>query len=288
MRTLRHLVILSLVVLVAVFLAAPSAMAKKQLTEDELDMVTAAGEPMVITATDAVTYTDGSTFSLTLPSDAQKGLETLTLNNLVGELQIANAYNIQTSAASITGTQTNTITQSWGATHDLTASFASVAGVSAGNGGAGGSSLAAAGCVNTGATGTAKCAGQVASAGAGGAGGNGGNGASGVLAGAVTSDYADVIIAGATVNVDVDPVFSMTLDSTSQQGLLALVINNVVGMSQVANALNISAANVNMNPAAGGFLPGATQNVATTQVNTINQFRGTPYSRPLAPVLFSP
>jgi len=293
MRTLRQIVILSLVVLVAVFLAAPSAMAKKQLTENELDMVTAAGEPMVINGglIGSITYTDGSTFSMTLPTGAQTGLQALTLNNVVGELQLANAFNVQSAVQDLSGGQTNTITQSWGATKDLTASFATVAGVTAaaGNGGNGGDSEASSGC-GTG-SGTAKCAGNVAKASAGGDGGAGGAGSTspGKIAGAVTSQYGDVIITGGGVSgsiyVDVDPVFAMTLDTTSQSNLLALVVNNIVGMSQVANATNISGAGVTLVPLAIGP---TSSNGRAAQANTINQFRGTPYSRPLAPVVFSP
>ena len=108
MRTLRHLVILSLVVVVAVFLAAPSAMAKKALTEDELDLITAAGQPVIVTGgTGGVTFSDTSNFSMLLPTDAQSGLQALSLNNLIGENQLANAFNIM----SISGVTTTGIRQ---------------------------------------------------------------------------------------------------------------------------------------------------------------------------------
>lgn len=289
---MKKLVIMSLVVLVAVFLAAPSAMAKKQLTEDELEMITAAGQPMIIEGgTGSINYTDTSAFDILLPTGAQENLMTLVLNNVVGENQLANAFNIQSSTATTSGTQENTITQSWGATRDVSAAFATVAGVAATAAAHadGGDAIVANVCID------AKCGIQYGKA------GNAGNGAAaaaaaavrGVIMGAVLSQYADVIITGdrgvsGDIFADVNPVFTMTLDETSQAGLLALVVNNVVGMNQVANAFNIASGSFTYNPAGGGFILGATQGVTTGQTNTINQFRGTPFSRPAAPIVVGP
>jgi hypothetical protein len=288
MRTLRHLVILSLVVVVAVFLAAPSAMAKKALTEDELDLITAAGQPVIVTGgTGTITFSDTSNFSMLLPTDAQSGLQALSLNNLVGENQLANAFNIQSGLFG-SGTQENTVTQSWGSTKDLTFGFASVAGVSApGGDGGDADAFAASGC---GMAGSVKC-GINYSKGGTATGGNGGNGSTsrGVLGVAVLSEYSDVNISGTgDISVDINPVFSMTLDTTSQSNLAALFVNNVVGMNQVANAMNLSSSTIQMDRAGAGYiLAGGNQGI-TSQTNTINQFRGTPYSRPAPPAIVGP
>jgi hypothetical protein len=289
MRTLRHLVILSLVVVVAVFLAAPSAMAKKALTEDELDLITAAGQPVIVTGgTGTITFSDTSNFSMLLPTDAQSGLQALSLNNLVGENQLANAFNIQSTFGAPQGNQENTITQSWGSTKDLTFGFASVAGVSApGGDGGDADAFGASGC---GLAGSVKC-GINYSKGGTATGGNGGNGSTsqGVLGVAVLSEYSDVNISGeGAISVDLNPVFSMTLDTTSQSNLAALIVNNVVGMNQVANALNISGGVLTMNSAGAGWVLGSNGMAMTLQSNTINQFRGTPYSRPAPPAIVGP
>ena len=103
------------------------------------------------------------------------------------------------------------------------------------------------------------------------------------------SEYSDVNISGTgAISVDINPVFSMTLDTTSQSNLAALIVNNVVGMNQVANALNIAGGSVPLNNAGPGMLSGSNFATTNTQSNTINQFRGTPYSRPLAPVVIGP
>jgi len=274
---MKKLVIMSLVVLVAVFLAAPSAMAKKQLTDGELDLITAAGEPMVITATGSVQYTDEAAFDLSLPEDAQAGIAALVVNNLVGELQIANAFNIQAATGTVSGTdQSNDITQSWGSTKDYTFGFVSVAGTDGGDAIAGNANVCEPG---------AKCNSPIA------VGDNvatGGAGAPGVIAGAVASTYADVIIdSEAEVIVNVAPVYSLELLSGAQADLVALVVNNVAGMSQVANAINIAGGTLIMNPAASMInTTGGT--TAMVQANTISQCRGTPCGRPGPPVAFSP
>jgi len=287
---MKKLVIMSLVVLVAVFLAAPSAMAKKQLTNDELEMITAAGEPMIISGgSGTIFYTDTSSFDMLLPTDAQDKLMALVVNNLVGELQVANAFNIESAQGDLEGNQENIITQSWGATKDVSFGFATVAGATAvgGAGGAGGSASASSSCASG-----AKCGIQYNKGGTGGAGGKGGdaNAARGVIAAAVLSWYADVIISGTgDINVDVNPVYAMTLDTTSQAGLMALVVNNIVGMSQVANAINIESGALQYNPAGSGFLAPTALQADGSQKNTINQFRGTPFSKPsVVPVVIGP
>jgi hypothetical protein len=277
MRTLKHLVILSLVVFVAVFIAAPSAMAKKALSEDELDLITAAGQPKIIqTGSGNISFSDSPVDTLNLASDSQKSLAALVLNNIAGEVQIANALNVTTigTQAGILS-QANTITQSWGATKDWTS--ASVRGVSASAaGGPGGS--ASGNTVTCGKCGINKAGNAI-----GGAGGNASASTSpGVLK--ILTKYADDIVETGTgdITVNQNGVQTLALESGSQQTLSALVVNNIVGLSQVANAINILAQSVLMN-SGGQTLNGTFIAVGQTQSNTINQFRGTPFSRPASP-----
>jgi hypothetical protein len=278
MRTLKHLVILSLVAFVAVFVAAPSALAKKALSEDEMDLITAAGQPKIIqTGTGEITFFDGPVNSLILGTDSQSSLSALTLNNVVGEVQLANAINVTAAIFAAGSEQTNTITQSWGATKDWTSS--TVAGVSA----------TAASSASAAASSTASCfkCGVVRS----------GNAAASTAAAAAASTspgsnkiltkYADQIIESVSGDVFVEQngTSSLILEGTAQTTLSALVVNNIVGLSQVANAINIMGNSVNANPGLPAFQvnPATELRAAASQSNTINQFRGTPFSRPAAP-----
>jgi hypothetical protein len=274
MGRLKHLVILSLVVLVAVFVAAPSALAKKQLTEDEMDLVTAAGQPKIIqSGTGTIFFIDSPVNTLALESGSQSTLAALVLNNIAGEVQIANALNITSSLQSAALTQENTITQSWGATKDWTSS--TVAGVTAT---ASAEAESEAICF--------KCGVQKV--------GNASASASAVAAQGVVkvlTKYADQIVESVDGDIFVwqNGASTLFLEEGSQTTLAALLVNNIVGLSQVANAVNLQSGLLVF----GGAIPGVdnfgTQihpsitNGAVTQKNTINQFRGTPYSRPAAP-----
>jgi len=78
---------------------------------------------------------------------------------------------------------------------------------------------------------------------------------------------------------------TLELVGGSQTALSALVVNNIVGLSQVANGVNVLAASVGLNPGlpALQFTQSTGLTSTLSQTNTINQFRGTPYSRPAAP-----
>lgn len=278
MRTLKHLVILSLVALVAVFLAAPSAMAKKALSEDELDLITAAGQPKIIqTGTGTITFTDSPVFTLSLGTDAQRSLSALTVNNVAGEVQLANAINVGTVMFGNGPAQANSITQSWGATKDW--SSASVAGVTATQ------NISVVQTLTASQTCT-KCGIQRINLGSNTATVNAtATAAPGVVK--ILTKYADQIVetGSGDVTVEQNGLATLSLDSTSQTTLSALVVNNVVGLSQVANGINVLAQSVGLNPGlpAAQFTP-ATGIVSTlSQTNNIIQYRGTPYSRPAAP-----
>ncbi len=278
MRTLKYLVILSLVAFVAVFVAAPSALAKKALSEDEMDLITAAGQPKIIqTGTGSITFTDSPVNTLSLGSTAQTSLSALVLNNVAGEVQLANAINVTAALFTAGLSQANTITQSWGATKDWTAS--SVAGVSAtATSSAAASASANATCSKCGINRAGNAAASTSAAAA-------ASTSPGVLK--VLTKYADQIIetVSGDIFVEQNGVNTLSLDGTSQQTLSALVVNNVVGLNQVANAINVMAQAIGANPGLPAFQisPSTEMRAAATQSNTINQFKGTPFSRPAAP-----
>jgi len=317
MRTSRNLVIVGLVVLVAVFLAAPSAFAKKKLADDELDLITAAGEPTVIEGVGgSVDFQDQYAPILGIEGTSQTALQGLVINNVSGENQLASALNIAAASFFAANTQSNSITQSWGATKDLSAvtvsatsapGFAPTAVVSTStststSAAADATDYAAAqGQVNCGLAGEAKCAlakqGQIqineaaaahdsASASASATASASQPGISAVIDPskiAVLSIYADLIITEVTgdVHVNRDQTAALAMDGNSQENIAALVLNNVVGLNQVANALNIMGSAISLGPA-GLALGASTQDFQSlSQSNTIVQYRGTPVDRPV-------
>lgn len=287
MRTGKYLVIVGLIALVAVCLAAPSAMAKKKLADQELDLITAAGQPKIVQAiTGSITFVDEPAFTLSIDTGSQTTTQGLVINNLAGENQIANALNVSGSQfINADASQSNTVYQSWGATKDFTyvtidtKTFAGVSAVAV-------NVLipiqARADCSNV--AGFTKCgvnrpgdqnlavaATAVANAAPGG-------GVAGAVA--ILSKYADQIIETETGDINVTQDGTMTLEilTGSQTSLAALVLNNVVGMNQVANGVNIMGGGVTLSPLA---MSTATQFFgAPSQLNDVKQCRGTPCDRP--------
>jgi len=315
MRTTKNLVIVGLVVLVAVFLAAPSAFAKKKLADDELDLITAAGEPTVIEAvTGTISFSDDYTPVLDIAGTSQQNVQGLVINNVSGENQLANALNIaslqfQNGAPD----QSNKIIQSWGATKDLSAvtvsattvaGFAPTAVVSTSTSTAAAADADAPILINVnaqaqcGLAGESKCAAtrqaqgaiQVGfaasahdSASASASASASQPGISGKIDPskiAVLSAYADLIIdeVGGDVILARQLSPTLTFGDDAQTNIAALVLNNVSGLNQVANAINIQGGGVTITPVAL-----ATSNQlfdASSQSNFIIQYRGTPVNRP--------
>jgi len=259
---------LILVALVAAFLGAlPAFGAKAPLSDDDLDGITAAGQPKVIQveaeADDDVDvdidFQEEEDVQLALAGTVQTNLNALTLNNTVGENSLANAMNIVAATEAGPITQENIVEQSWGSVKDN-------------------EDLSVDGTDASAEAGAGKCIGK--------------NACSATAEGGPptrASTYADVIIhvdveADDEVDVDIDveqdPFFELDLAETVQQTLGALVVNNVVGKNLLANATNIAAGNV---PAAAGQVQQAstiTGNggpTSTKQANTVNQFRGSPF-----------
>jgi len=243
-------------------MVSPSYAGKKVITDNEMDEVTAAGQPIVLKGDD-IDMRAKVNIALGVEDNAQHDLRALILNNVAGENQVATDMNIASGAGS--GRQDNNITQSWGSTYDRDfAGGASTPSVTAtGKGGEAECNKNALICVTK--NGTSQTA---------------------TAAGASTpsirsSIYADqILLADGDLDYKPETHIAMEISNTAQQGLSAIVVNNVSGLNQVATALNI-AGNVGTGAAPGGG------NVAVTgggsaagQGNIINQFRGTPFARP--------
>jgi len=234
---------------IAVAMTAPSFAAKKAVTDEELDMVTAAGQPVVITAGGAATVSFTGTLDIAsdLLASSQTSIRALILNNVVGENQVHNGVNVNALSGS-TGGQSNTITQSWGAILDITAVTAG--GATSATGTSCGSALI---CKSS----------AVASA------------VSGTVR--VLSKAADQIIDvgdGSTVTYNPTTRIASDISNDSQTNLTALIVNNVTGLNQVATGINI--ANGGIELSSGLLSVSAIGGSNAGQANNISQFRGTP------------
>lgn len=254
-----------LLALVAVlFWVIPSFAGKVALNEDELDQLTAAGQPTVIQAsgaTNTVTLTDSMKVVAALGGGVQTLLKALTINNVVGENEVSSQGNIvSTSSVTSQASQSNTINQSWGSVLDL--GLLAEADAKGGSG-----TFAGPKCV----FGPCGVSGKSASNSA-----------------LRLSAYADVIInalatSGNTVVVTETPNFELDLGGATstttpatagaQDGLAALIVNNVAGRNLVANAVNIAAGTVDLTATPSISASGG---AGTNQLNVIRQFRGTP------------
>jgi len=237
---------------IAAALAAPSFAAKQAVSDEELDMVTAAGQPVVITVgtSGTVIFLSSTNIASVLQSGSQNALRALVLNNVTGENQVANGVNISGSN-SATGVQANNINQSWGATSDVT--IVSTPGLTASV-----SPL----CLGL----ICKAAITVTTVGG--------------VARRLSRAADQIIEAGASSTVVYNPQTSMQaiIEGNSQSGLVALVVNNVTGLNQVGNGLNVAGGGVSLtNAATGGVNVGAGNASAAFagQSNALGAWRGT-------------
>ena len=237
--------------LIAAALVSPSFAGKQAVGDDELDLVTAAGQPVIISAGGAatVTFVPFTSIAQTIQTNSQSSLRALALNNVAGENQVANGINISGAATGAGLSQSNTITQSWGSTSDIT--IASVGGAS------GSLATSCAGAL------ICKVSAQVTT-----------------LPGIARrlSRAADIILeSGGTATVVYSPTTNIqaSIDGGSQSGLVALVVNNVVGLNQVGNGVNIYSGGLTLN-STGITVLGSGAGQAGTQSNNLAGYRGTP------------
>jgi len=255
--------------------AVPAFAGKKALSENDMDLVTAAGQPEVLIAGTAFfggpsTFTPSGPVTLTVSQDltfaplgsAQTKLRALTLNNVVGENELATVMNIQASPGGSTAAQANTVEQSWGSTVDLASTSGANGAITIE-----GKCIACVNTAGTAGTGSVGISGKaIATTDTVGSGG-----------GVKLSIYADEVILGSPINLLQASQADMALGGNVQNGVAALVVNNVIAFNQLASALNISSGSVNL--AADPALA-QSSNVALSQSNLINQYRGTPFKRP--------
>jgi len=245
-------------------MVSPSYAGKKVITDNEMDQVTAAGQPVVIEANGDVDFRSKTDIALGIEDNAQHDLRALILNNTAGENQLATDMNIASGAGS--GRQDNNITQSWGSTYDLDFRGGASDSITAKATAEGGEAEC-----NKGALICVAKAGNSATATA---------SASASTPSIRQSIYADqIIVANGDVDYRPETNIAMDIQTTAQQGLSALVVNNVAGLNQVATGLNI-AGNVGTGAPGSGNVAVAGGGSAAGQGNIINQFRGTPFARP--------
>ena len=251
--------------------------AAEELQDDQMDRISAAGDPVVLdvegAAGSTATYVDDSVFELNFDvAHAQDGLRALTIQNVVGELQLMTNLNVLSASGSVAGTdQRNFSAQSWGSTlpDPETVKVAE-------------SSASAAPCGGDG-----SCSG--------GSGYYGGGHAPGVIAGdaeavvaisPAASASADVIVRSessegeAHADIVNKAKFKLTFsESEAQKDLSALFFSNVVGRAQMALNLNIASGGLGLIPGSSDSFANPISGDATgvvRQVNTGIQFRGTP------------
>jgi len=180
MSTKKMVLSIAVATVIGLVLWVPTSHAAKlALTDTELDGITAAGEPTVITSGDnsSVTFEDTGIYTLSFDvPDAQSGIRALTIQNVVGEQQLLINLNVLSAVNDVAGTdQRNFSLQSWGATNPNADTVKVVNGVWAAAAPCSGDK----GCTQTATAGNAVAVGLTGPGGAGGKGGDGGAGGTG-------------------------------------------------------------------------------------------------------------
>ena len=268
-----------IIALGCVSLLSSPVFALEQLEEEDMDRISAAGDPTVIdvksgTGEAIAAYSDDTEYKLefNVPR-AQDGIRALTLMNVVGEAQILTNLNVLSAGAGVGGTdQRNYSAQSWGSTlpdpdtvktvkaEAYAPACSSIYGItcSGGHGLIGGDApkfVVSDAAVDT----------KISNA---------------------ASASADVIVRAesekdkAVVAVDNSGKYHLAFDhAEAQKDLTTLFQANIVGRAQVALNLNIASGGL-------GLVPGDSTSFASPiggdvsgtikQTNTGIQFRGTP------------
>jgi hypothetical protein len=268
----------NLAVLGCVLLLTSPVLALEVLDEEDLERISAAGDPTVIDVQSGdgpatAVYLDDTQYQLHFDvKHAQTGLRALTLMNVVGEAQVLQNLNLLSAAENVGGTaQKNFSAQSWGSTLPDPDTVKTVKAKAAAPACAFGHALYGCG---------------------GGPGLIGGSSYIGDAAAAVdtkiseaASASADVIVRAkskkdkATVAVNNAGKYELAFkESEAQKDLATLFFANVVGRAQMALNLNLTAGAI-------GLVPGSSDTFANPiggsagiigQSNTGLQFRGTP------------
>jgi hypothetical protein len=237
--------------------AFPASAAMEVLNDDDLDSVTAAGQPtVVISENGTATQKDASVQVLNLVTDAQVGLRALTIANVVGEAQLIVNLNVISVSGDIAGVdQRNFAVQSWGSTLPLLSE--SVEGESAVE------------------IEIDKCEGCKVI--------NGPNvGVTNIASDPIieiASASGDVIVDGFEGAEVIDGnVATLNFEPNAQTDLAALFIANIAGRTQAAFNVNIASSTLNLFPSTDQPFsePATSSSAVMKQTNSAVQFRGTP------------
>jgi hypothetical protein len=277
---------------------SPALAGRTALSDDELDGVTAGGQSTVLNSGDGspIDFTDNSMFDLAFTEpNAQTGFTALTIQNVVGELQLLVNLNVLSAAGNVAGTdQRNFSLQSWGGTLPIADTVKTVDGVAAaptactagnscnGDGGQGPTGDAVGGSPTIIGTGTIIQPTTTNNNGSGGSGPSVTVGNASTSPGTVSpaaSASGDLVVSsgsGSPITAQDDSQFNLLFGvSNAQSDLSALFISNVVGRSQMALNLNIASSAFATVPFQTNSITGDVTGIIK-QVNTGIQFRGTP------------
>lgn len=272
---------MSTVALVVAF-SSPGFAVKSVIADEEMDQVTAAGEPKIAMVKNAAAKNDvyslneqANWFSGVLEEGSQNELKAITLNNIFGENQVATGVNIQSAdGMSDNSSQENNILQSWGSAKATPGK--SVDGVaSSGDNNSKiaqlnkqaqkGEKIVASDIENSQTANPRQTQNHAAAAGK----------LSVLWAFADEISSVEGAISGGSVYATnyVDTSVTGVIEGGAQSNMSALTVNNVFGLNQVANALNVASGSVSFNPL---DISAANSASGASQTNTISQYRGAP------------
>jgi hypothetical protein len=248
----KHALILPTAFAALFSLTLPASAAMEVLNDEDLDSITASGQPTVVIAQNGTaSQEDNSVQSLNIVEDAQVGLRALAITNVVGEAQLLVNLNVISVSGNVAGVdQRNFAVQSWGSL------LPEISEVVEGEPG-----------VNLPLC-TTECGQQVGVV----------NIASDPLI-EIASAAGDVIVDGDNgASVIDNNVASLNFEPNAQTDLAALFIANIAGRTQAAFNVNIASSTLNLFPSTDQPFsePSASSSAVLKQTNSGVQFRGTP------------
>jgi hypothetical protein len=243
----------------------PALAAMEALNDEDMDSITAAGQPTVAIAENGeAVIQDNSSQLLNMPTDAQHGLRALALINAVGEAQLATNLNVVSVAGDIAGVdQRNFTVQSWGST--LPKISESVEGEPAVEN----ETTQIGGCL-------ADCEQTLIDK------GDNSIGVTNIAAQGIVeiaSATGDMIADGGDGSqIHDNSTAALNFDADSQTDLAALFIANIVGRTQASFNVNIASSTLNLFPSTDQPFsePATSSSAVMKQTNSAVQFRGTP------------
>lgn len=257
----------SLIALLAIStLVLPASAALEVLNDEDLDSITAAGQPTVVLSENGTaSQSDNSIQTLHLPTDAQHGLRALAITNVVGEAQLLVNLNIVSISGDIAGVdQRNFSMQSWGASMERDGEVVS------GSPGNVEENKIAPNCLEKCGLGSTLIDNDTNY--------NVTNTASAPLIDFAAST-GDIIVDGFDgATAEDNSLATLAFEANAQTDLSALFIANIAGRTQAAFNINIASSTLNLFPDTNSAFtdPAASSSAVLKQVNSGVQFRGTP------------